>query len=326
MNTFSRYVHESLRLAHLTRADIGSNDHRQLGRMVESWREGSSHLDFLFGVTGSIVDDLRRAAMDKTKILSLAADMVPYLIGSGVWHESGYPSIALTHDFQRAALVTDFVDTDEPMLMPFPAFVLRLPEGLDGSDKAVNVFVFPAPTSVRGEIDFRAYRMTIARYVVSESYFTEWDNNMSFSTFTGEDFRFMPGSDIHPRHNEAVDIARRARRVLANTLLYIQMHGGLPRRKTLGAEVHVEREHGEAPRFRVGRPVKLGQQLRDAVKNGLSNERSWALMSRYVVRGHWRNQAYGKDWSLTRRRWIQPYWKGPANLTEALERTFQVGD
>jgi len=32
---------------------------------------------------------------------------------------------------------------------------------------------------------------------------------------------------------------------------------------------------------------------------------------RFIVRGHWRNQPYGKGRSLVKRVWIKPFWKGP---------------
>jgi hypothetical protein len=34
---------------------------------------------------------------------------------------------------------------------------------------------------------------------------------------------------------------------------------------------------------------------------------------RFPVEGHWREQAYGPNWTLRRRRWIPSHWKGPVN-------------
>ncbi|MBU1067434.1 hypothetical protein KKE60_06575 [Patescibacteria group bacterium] len=39
--------------------------------------------------------------------------------------------------------------------------------------------------------------------------------------------------------------------------------------------------------------------------------KSWKIKNKFIVRGHWRDQAVGKDWSEHKRIWIEPYWKGP---------------
>lgn len=35
------------------------------------------------------------------------------------------------------------------------------------------------------------------------------------------------------------------------------------------------------------------------------------MQARFIVRGHWRNQAHGENRVLRKRLWIQPHWKGP---------------
>jgi len=44
---------------------------------------------------------------------------------------------------------------------------------------------------------------------------------------------------------------------------------------------------------------------------------------RFVVRGHWTNQAFGEKHSLRRRQWIMPYWKGP-EMSEVLTKPYLV--
>ena len=39
---------------------------------------------------------------------------------------------------------------------------------------------------------------------------------------------------------------------------------------------------------------------------------------RFIVRGFWRNQAYGKNHELRRRQWIPPFVKGPADKLEGI--------
>lgn len=71
--------------------------------------------------------------------------------------------------------------------------------------------------------------------------------------------------------------------------------------------------------------IKIKPQLKRAALQGAENSPLWKLEHRYLVRGHWRNQAYGPNRSKRQLKWIAPYWKGPED-TEVLERTYDVLD
>lgn len=45
---------------------------------------------------------------------------------------------------------------------------------------------------------------------------------------------------------------------------------------------------------------------------------------RFIVRGFWRNQAYGPDHSLRRRQWIPPFVKGPADKPLICKETVRI--
>lgn len=45
---------------------------------------------------------------------------------------------------------------------------------------------------------------------------------------------------------------------------------------------------------------------------------------RFIVRGFWRNQAYGPDHSLRRRQWIPPFVKGPADKPLVCKETVRI--
>lgn len=44
---------------------------------------------------------------------------------------------------------------------------------------------------------------------------------------------------------------------------------------------------------------------------------------RFLVRGHWRNQAHGEEMKLRKLIWIQPYWKGP-EMAEMVNKPYEV--
>ena len=45
---------------------------------------------------------------------------------------------------------------------------------------------------------------------------------------------------------------------------------------------------------------------------------------RFIVRGFWRDQAYGPNHSLRRRQWIPPYVKGPADKPLVCKETVRI--
>jgi len=61
----------------------------------------------------------------------------------------------------------------------------------------------------------------------------------------------------------------------------------------------------------VGKDVKIRPELLEAARSGGTTRAAFEIHSRFVVRGHWRNQPHGPAHQLRRRQWIQPHWKGP---------------
>lgn len=62
--------------------------------------------------------------------------------------------------------------------------------------------------------------------------------------------------------------------------------------------------------WEVGRTIKLDPRLIRAARGG-SREIALKIKTRFIVRGHYRNQAHGPNRSLRTERWIAPFWKGP---------------
>lgn len=75
-----------------------------------------------------------------------------------------------------------------------------------------------------------------------------------------------------------------------------------------------QRKKAFAPQPRVwvvGKDVKIRPELLEAARSGGTTRAAFEIHSRFVVRGHWRNQPHGPAHQLRRRQWIQPHWKGP---------------
>jgi hypothetical protein len=73
----------------------------------------------------------------------------------------------------------------------------------------------------------------------------------------------------------------------------------------------------------IGEDIVLDDRLLEAARNMVSNRAAWRVSKRFVVRGHWRQQACGPARSERKRMWIQPFWKGPA-AGEKLVRAYRV--
>lgn len=68
-------------------------------------------------------------------------------------------------------------------------------------------------------------------------------------------------------------------------------------------------------RWDIGRTIRIAPELVRAARAG-SRETAFQVKHRFIVRGHYRNQAHGPERSLRTRRWIAPFWKGPEDGAE----------
>lgn len=78
-------------------------------------------------------------------------------------------------------------------------------------------------------------------------------------------------------------------------------------------------------RWELGQNIKLAPALRNLARSSASTEPAWKLSARFLVRGHWRNQAVGPGWGQHRKTWIEPFLKGPP-AGELLARSYEIGD
>ncbi len=73
--------------------------------------------------------------------------------------------------------------------------------------------------------------------------------------------------------------------------------------------------------FKLGLPVKI--DLRQHLREALDGKAGGSPTVQFLVRGHWRAQAYGPKASLRKTIWVEPFWKGPED-TRVLLRTHQA--
>lgn len=114
------------------------------------------------------------------------------------------------------------------------------------------------------------------------------------------------------------------KRLVSNLCLYISMKKearALPRGK--------RKKHRGRPTtsvYSLGSQIKLPSQLHTAAAAfGASNRNpdAWTVRKRFIVRGHFRNQACGPQRKEHKRIYIEPFWKGPTSA-EALDRVYKA--
>lgn len=302
---------------------LGTDRHKALSVGIDA---EVSPERFVIEVGAEISTHLAWSAVRETEALKreMVDEVVPMMAATLDWTRAGCPAFSLTDDFFHALAVTDFGtnedDKEDVLHMPFAAFVMNFPPNSLLAD-ARRMFVYRVAAHDDGDVTWPTTRLGLAG---NPARFGQWPTGITRWDFlhAKDRQRTAPyGEATTPEDSEMLSMARR---ILANMLSYIEASHGLPQEKHRhGAEpAPVEREHSE-PRFRVGRTVKLSPQIRAVLKEGHAG-RSWKLGQRFIVRGHWRNQAHGPRRSLRMRKWIEPFWKGPSSLDEAFERSYSV--
>jgi hypothetical protein len=106
--------------------------------------------------------------------------------------------------------------------------------------------------------------------------------------------KWLAPSDILGRTNELAHAA--VRRLVINLCLYLDGLSGHD-----SSDLRFDAPQTTAPKgvrsWLLGKEIKLAKELRDAARAFAEGERqhaAWRIGSKFVVRGHWRNQAHGE--------------------------------
>ena len=261
------------------------------------------------------------------------------------WASYGFPLFRLTHSLTAALLLTDPAGVDpHEIRWPFPSFAIALPRpdspisyrdderGVIENAEIITVCEFawlknktdaPRIAKCASWTDRWALwsaaekeKHTTVRAQGRPAAPSFWRNSRAPSEMPNMKSWLYDFTDfVDPVDQHGM---RMAVRLVTNFALYIS---------ALARDGGWKKPEGKAARrpgamtFDVGREIKLSRELRDAAWAGSAKSDGWRLSSRYVVRGHWRTQRFGKDLSEAKRVWIQPYWKGP-NDGAILERIY----
>lgn len=219
--------------------------------------------------------------------------------GSNVFDVS--PSLA------SSLLLTDVpADVWHEARMPFTAIYLQLPEGavpfcVDGSQTWANgIWLIRSPDDEREKV----YGTIVCQ---------------------GLGIHFAVGDEDEPEHlrdgllpDDMVSISA-AQKLVQNFLVWLESCGKADCEKEVVPKKLAEKRSKsgrQVTTWLAGRKVKLSHELRRAAREQvLGRSRAavegWRVRARFIVRGHWRNQAVGEGRKERKRIWIQAFWKGP---------------
>lgn len=236
------------------------------------------------------------------------------------WAKHSFPTFNLMPDFFDAIGATDFGDpTDEQMHMPFPAFLLTVPQS--SRLPTSKMLVYRLNT---GQSD--SYRVSLLGANIQYS----WPATLSrkqASAYINEGLDAgITNESERTADEQMVRYIRASFTLLNNVLTYIEAAGVLPdekRRRGVPA-APVERVNKKRPIFDVGRCIKLDGRLREHLRTADASDAKWKLAHRHVVRGHWKGQPCGPGRTQRKRIWVEPFWRGPENAAVALARTYEV--
>lgn len=229
------------------------------------------------------------------------------------WYKLGFPTFELTGSLGAALMLTECRGLlGRDLRAPFAVFAAQLPS--------------PSPLLVGG---------ADAKWLVVH----RWASGFHIEVCTTGPYTVI---DLRaPDEAEALDPWARGcgnpsvARFVVNLCVYINSLHALPRpegqRKPGGGSRKREKEPQTPQRWVLGREIKLSNgmlQAARAVASGATTAKQRAeyrMHARFMVRGHWRNQACGAKRAERRMRWIEPYWKGP-EMAEGLARLYSLPD
>lgn len=300
----------------------------EMGATVMTW--GPIHEDSsLFGESV-----LRRGLLpvDLTTPPETVREHIHAVHFTGRWAQFGFNVFDLSPDFAASLLLTEPapMEENEELHLPFPCFYIRLPPGV-------------VPVFVRGEQHW-AEGIWCHRF---KSFHTELGPHTDFFRWTVERKGLSMWKDRFPTNiDDPVDRSKynmtwdgdppsvpeddishaKALRIIKNLCSWLDATGGLetqakplpPRIKKKGSNDRRKAiEGGVWPRvWLFGQNVKLRPELRKMASEFALVESNhavpgWKVRVQHVVRGHFKNQPHGEGRALRKRKWIEPYWRGP---------------
>lgn len=253
--------------------------------------------------TELIVNDTSTSCYGKLDIGSGAVATTPLVHGRWclAWAYAGYNVFELSNDFVAAMLLTDPYEIRfDDLRMPFPGLLITIPSGF-----------------VTGEEGLPYTKIHLSHVEGTWNLYATDGTHVLDTTIGDEDalsWNFLKNLECE-NADEISDADLSAlqalRQIAFGMLAYVSAVDRAVEERTNTRPKKSAHTNEPRPRVHdVGRTVKIDPIL---VKYARAGERALALQlkHRFIVRGHYRNQAHGHGHRERKLIWIEPFWKGP---------------
>lgn len=245
------------------------------------------------------------------------------IMGNARWADQAFPVIRMGHRYAAALMSTKIPKLD--IRPPWKAFVIEVPEGLlwssdeDGTRCPIVLIKcwyhknLTADGGLRDALSFTAISLpggdksppTLQRYCQS----IEELQSGEIQEDVHDDLRSAFAIDLDDGDERT--LAALTRLVLNSCLAMsnpedVKPMGKHPTGWTKGPG---RSDEPLLRAFMLGRDVKV--DCRPALKDYLDGRKRSLMTVQFLVRGHWRNQAFGEGLQQRKSIWIEPHWKGP---------------
>ena len=242
----------------------------------------------------------------------------------GLWATHGLNVFSLSEQLTAGLMLTDPPPLEDKKLhLPFPVFCIRVPPGLlpvfEGEKQrwANMIWVqdyYSLEKSVNGPAHF-------FRWMVCGHGLTLWRDRNGDDVLADD----KDGSLIQVYEDDPAEVPQDSitldygLRIIRNLVAWLDSTGGMTKQthSTRPPQPRGTPKDPSVPTvWLIGNEVKIPREVvRMAPEIALGRSKhptpGWHVRTRFVVRGHWRNQAHGEGRQMRTKKWISPFWKGP---------------
>lgn len=239
--------------------------------------------------------------------LGYAAE-APWLLA---WARDGYNTFDLSLDFVAAMLLTDPSEIDLSSLkLPFGGMLFMIPDRFAvGAEGLSYTKIHVVETDDCRTLDAGGAPEDGEKRPAIVIYATDGMRILSTVAQRAE----LSWAALEELPDEVThDVDREARttiqRVVLGTIAYVTAVD-----RAITERFPAQKKRQEQPglaHWTIGREIKISPELVRIARAG-AREIAFHIKSRYMVRGHYRNQAHGPARSLRTSRWIAPHARGP---------------
>jgi hypothetical protein len=253
----------------------------------------------------------------------------PWLLA---WARDGYNVFDLSPDFVAAMLLTDPSEIDLPSLkLPFRGMLFMIPDqfaiGAEGTSYTkVHVVETDDSRTFEGETSKDGEKCpAIVIYATDTSRILSTIAPRAELSWNA--LEEVPEDEVTPDADK--EVRKTIQRIVLGALAYATaVDRAITERFPDLSKKKKRSDQPSIAHWTIGREIKISPELVRVARSG-AREIAFQIKSRFMVRGHYRNQAHGPNHSLRTKKWIMPFWKGPeegARLVHTYKPTTEAED